>query len=182
MGLFTFFRLHKIFSGLNNTWSLKKKKNTNSPSRPKRDPRPWRQPQLRKPRRLDSQEDREQTIREQHAADAFQCSFRRRSRKAVAHGVVPHRTECFLYTHSSSVFASDDAVEQHPSPVLYPAAQISRFRTPVPLQQQSMRGGTLSSLFRAGRRLCRSWMVHQCWCSTSTIDFSFLVSACVSPT
>ena len=117
-------------------------KNTNSPSRPKRDPRPWRQPELRTPRILDSQEEREQIMREQHAAaDAGQCSFRHRSHKAVAHGVVPHRTVCcLLYTHSSSVVASeDDAVEQHPFPVLY-HAQISRFRTPVPLQQESMVG------------------------------------------
>ena len=38
------------------------------------------------------------------------------------------------------------------------------------------RVGTISSFFRAGRRLYRSWTVYQCWCSTSTVDsFSFLI-------
>ena len=43
------------------------------------------------------------------------------------------------------------------------------------------RVGTLPSFFRAGRRLYRNWMVHQCWCSTSTVDslsFSILAFAC----
>ena len=34
--------------------------------------------------------------------------------------------------------------------------------------------------FRAGRRLYRSWTVHECWCSISTVDsFSFLMLAFV---
>ena len=36
------------------------------------------------------------------------------------------------------------------------------------------RMGTLPSVFWAGRRLYRSWTVHQCWCSTVEA-FSFLV-------
>ena len=59
------------------------------------------------------------------------------------------------------------------------------FRTPAPLQQQSMvsasRVGTLPYFFRAGRRLYRSWTVRQqCSCSTSTVDsFSLLTLAFV---
>ena len=40
--------------------------------------------------------------------------------------------------------------------------------------------GTLPSFFKAGGRLYRSWTVHQCLCSTSTVDsLSFLILAFV---
>ena len=42
------------------------------------------------------------------------------------------------------------------------------------------RVGTLPSFFRAGRCLYRIWTVHQCWCSSSTVDsFSFFILALV---
>ena len=69
-----------------------------------------------------------------------------------------------LYIQKSSVVASDDAVWK--SPILrplqilaiqdtgvLPAATYGRVRSPV---------GTLSYFFTAGRRLYRSWTVHQC--------------------
>ena len=35
------------------------------------------------------------------------------------------------------------------------------------------RVGTFPSFWRAGRHFYRSWIVHQCWCCTSTVRFCF---------
>ena len=64
---------------------------TNSPSRPKREPRPWRPPQLRMPRRLDSQttESRKHTNMPLMPVNAASIT----SVEPVAHGAVPRRIE-----------------------------------------------------------------------------------------
>ena len=70
--------------------------------------------------------------------------------------------------------------EQHPYFVRR-RSRASGYRRPCSSRVWSAsRVGTLPSFFRAGRRLYRSWTVHQCWCSISTVDsFSFLILAFV---
>ena len=98
----------------------------------------------------------------------------------VVHGAVPHRIECCC--NSKTVCCSKWMMpfEQHPY-FVQRRSRASGYRRPCSSRVWSAsRVGTLPSFFRAGRRLYRSWTVHQCWCSTSTVDsFSFLILAVV---
>ena len=69
-------------------------------------------------------------------------------------------------------------LEQHP--FVQRRSRASGYRRPCSCRiWPASRVGTLPSFFGAGRRLYRSWTVHQqCSCSTSTVDsFSFLILA-----
>ena len=70
--------------------------------------------------------------------------------------------------------------EQHPH-IVQPRSRASGYWRPCSIRVRSAsRVGTLPSFFRAGRRFYRSWTVHQCWCSISTVDsFSCLILAFV---
>ena len=71
-------------------------------------------------------------------------------------------------------------IEQHPY-FVQRRSRASGYRRPCSSRAWSgSRVGTLPSFFSAGRRLYRSWTVHQCWCFTSTVgSFSFLILAFV---
>ena len=74
-------------------FSINQKLKTKRPSRPERESRPWRQPQLRTPRALDSQrtESRQCTI-SMSLMPAIAASVT--AAQPVAHQAVPHRIEC----------------------------------------------------------------------------------------
>ena len=155
-----------------------KKLNANRPSRPKREPRPRRQPQLRTPRGVDNQRTESRIFTNNMPLMPVNTASIT-SVEPVAHGAVPHEIECCCTLKNCVLQQVMMLFEQHP---YFRAAQISRCRIPAPLQQQwsASRVGILPSFFRAGRRLYRSWTVHQCWCSTLTVDsFSFLILALV---
>ena len=152
---------------------------TNNPSRPKREPRPWRSPQLRTPRRLDSQrtESRKYTnnmpLMPVNAASITAA-------KPVAHGAVPHRIECCCTFKNRLLQQVMMLFEQHPYLVQRRSRASGYRRSCSSRAWSASRVGALPSFFRAGRRLYRSWTVHQCGCSTSTVDsFSFFVLALV---
>ena len=68
--------------------------------------------------------------------------------------------------------------EQHPY-FVQRGSRVSGYRRPCSSRVwPASRAGTLPSFFRAACRLYRSSTVHQCWCSTWTVDsFSSLILA-----
>ena len=108
--------------------------------------------------------------------------------KPVAYGAVPHRSAavhskivcCIILRGIYDVAKVILLFEQHPYFVQC-RSRASGCRRPCSSRIWSASSvGALPSFFRGGRRLYRSWTVHQCWCSNSTIDsFSLLILACV---
>ena len=99
----------------------------------------------------------------------------RLKKKTVTQAAVPHRIECCCAFKNRLLL-----FEQH-SHFVRRRSRASGYRRPCSSRVWSAsRVGTLPSFLRAGRRLYRSWTVHQCWCSTSTVDsFSFWILAFV---
>ena len=104
-------------------------------------------------------EDREQRMHEQHATEASPCSF------------WPMRPSLIeLCAYYNRLLWQVMLLEQHPY-FVQRRSRASGYRRPCSSRAWSIsRVGTLPSFFRVGRRLYRSWTVHQCWCSTSTVD------------
>ena len=112
-------------------------------------------------------EDREQRMHEQHATEASPCSF------------WPMRPSLIeLCAYYNRLLWQVMLLEQHPY-FVQRRSRASGYRRPCSSRAWSAcRVGTLPSVFRAGRRLYRSWTVHQCWRYTSTVDsFSFFIRA-----
>ena len=97
--------------------------------------------------------------------------------KPVANGAVSHGIECYCTLHNR-LLSQMMLSEQHPY-CIHRTSHASKYRRHCSSRVWSTsRVDTLPSIFSAGRCLYRSWMVHQCWCSTSTVDaFSFLILA-----
>ena len=140
---------------------------------PKREPRPRWPPQLRTPRRLDSQ--RRESIKFTNNMPLMPVNTASiAAAKTVAHGAVTHRIVCCCTFKNRLLQQVMIQFEQH-SYFGQRRSRASGYRRPCSSRVWSAsRAGTLPSFFRAGRRLYRRWTVHQCWCSTSTVDsFSF---------
>ena len=106
-GFFRFFCcVYSFYSSKPKSKNLK----TNSPSRPERGPRPWRPPQLRMPRRLDSQT----TESRKHTSNMPLMPVNAGSIttvEPVVHGAVPHRIGCCCTFKNRLLYeASIDAV------------------------------------------------------------------------
>ena len=102
--------------------------------------------------------------------------------KRAAHGGVPRRIESAA-VHSKSVCCSRRWWCLNSTSALSSAGLVLQSTAALAAAEHMIsasRLSTLSSFHRAGRRLYRCLMVHQCWCSTSTVDsFSFMMLALV---
>ena len=98
--------------------------------------------------------------------------------KRAAHGGVPRRIESAA-VHSKSVCCSRRWWCLNSTSALSSAGLVLQSTAALAAAEHMIsasRLSTLSSFHRAGRRLYRCLMVHQCWCSTSTVrPFSFSI-------
>ena len=85
----------------------------------------------------------------------------------VTHWAVPHRSECCCTFRNRLLQQVMMLSEQHPYFVQRKSRAPGYRRSCSSRAWPASRLGTPPSYFRAGRRLYRSWTVHQCWCSTS---------------
>ena len=99
----------------------------------------------------------------------------------VAHGAVPHRIDCCCIYKNCLLQQVITLFEQHPY-FVQRRSRASGYRRLAAAEYNRLAVWEHSPLFfKSERRLCRSWTVHRCCCSTSTVDsFSLLTSAFVT--
>ena len=122
-------------------------------------------------------EDREQRIHEHHAAVVPMIPANAFLIKLSA-AVQPKLVYCSK--------SCDDANLTAPVRIYQASADVALQNTGVisaaQLGRLAVRTDSPPFFFRAGRRLCRRWMVRQCSCSTSTVDSTRAAAICTSTT
>ena len=115
-------------------------------------------------------------MHEHHAADSNHCSFLHRSQTRGPWGR-PSSNWLLLYIKHLFVEARLEVMKLLHPYFVHRRSRASGHRRPCSSTVWSTsRVGTPPLFFQGGAPLCQIWTVHQCWCSTSTVDsFSFWI-------